>query len=116
MSIIKRFYEISISKGKTKIDYFNGDSYEGDFKNGIKEGKGILYYKNGDKYEGEFKNDKRDGKGIFLYNTNAIYEGDFKLGFLDGTPGRVYAFSQAYWYRYLIDAKIYEKQVEEKKK
>ena len=31
-----------------------------------------------------------------------------KLGFLDGTPGRIYAFLQAYWYRYLVDAKIYE--------
>lgn len=39
-----------------------------------------------------------------------------QMGFLDGTPGRVYAFIQAYWYRYLIDAKIYEKQVEERKK
>ncbi len=34
-----------------------------------------------------------------------------QMGFLDGTPGRVYAFIQAYFYRYLIDAKIYEKRV-----
>ncbi len=33
-----------------------------------------------------------------------------QLGFLDGTPGRVYAFMQAYFYRYLVDAKIYEYQ------
>lgn len=32
----------------------------------------------------------------------------FKLGFLDGRPGRIWAFMQAYWYRYLIDAKLYE--------
>lgn len=31
-----------------------------------------------------------------------------KLGFLDGEAGRVHAFMQAYWYRYLIDAKIFE--------
>lgn len=31
-----------------------------------------------------------------------------KLGFLDGTEGRIYAFLQAYWYRYLTDARIYE--------
>ena len=31
-----------------------------------------------------------------------------KLGFLDGKPGRIYAFLQAYWYRYLVDAKLYE--------
>lgn len=37
-----------------------------------------------------------------------IYRYYFKFGFLDGEAGRVYAFLQAYWYRYLIDAKIYE--------
>ena len=31
-----------------------------------------------------------------------------QLGFLDGTPGRIYCFIQAYFYRYIIDAKIYE--------
>ena len=31
-----------------------------------------------------------------------------RLGFLDGTPGRIYAFLQSYWYRYLVDAKLYE--------
>ena len=31
-----------------------------------------------------------------------------RLGFLDGTPGRIYAFLQAYFYRYLVDAKLYE--------
>lgn len=31
-----------------------------------------------------------------------------KLGFLDGTPGKIWAFMQAYWYRYLVDAKLYE--------
>ena len=36
----------------------------------------------------------------------------FKLGFLDGEAGRVHAFLQAFWYRYLIDAKLLEKEVE----
>ncbi len=31
-----------------------------------------------------------------------------KLGFLDGVEGKIFAFLQAYWYRYLVDAKIYE--------
>lgn len=33
-----------------------------------------------------------------------------KAGFLDGRPGYWYAFFQAYWYRTLVDAKIYEAQ------
>lgn len=40
-----------------------------------------------------------------LYYWYRLY---FKLGILDGRPGRIWAFLQAYWYRYLIDAKLYE--------
>ena len=32
-------------------------------------------------------------------------------GFLDGKEGKIYAFLQAYWYRYLVDAKIYENSI-----
>ena len=33
-----------------------------------------------------------------------------RLGFLDGREGRIFCFMQAYWYRFLVDAKIYEAQ------
>lgn len=36
-----------------------------------------------------------------------------KLGFLDGREGKIFAFLQAYWYRFLVDAKLYEKKLEE---
>lgn len=29
-------------------------------------------------------------------------------GFLDGKAGKIFCFMQAYWYRFLVDAKIYE--------
>jgi glycosyltransferase involved in cell wall biosynthesis len=32
----------------------------------------------------------------------------FRLGFLDGTPGLIYCALQAFWFRFLIDAKCYE--------
>lgn len=37
-----------------------------------------------------------------------IYRYYFRLGFLDGQEGKIYHFLQAYWYRFLVDAKIYE--------
>ena len=37
-----------------------------------------------------------------------IYRYYFRLGFLDGVEGKIYTFLQAYWYRYLVDAKLYE--------
>lgn len=37
-----------------------------------------------------------------------IYRYFIQLGFLDGTKGLIFHFLQAFWYRFLIDAKIYE--------
>ncbi len=37
-----------------------------------------------------------------------IYRYYFRLGFLDGREGKIYHFLQAYWYRFLVDAKMYE--------
>ena len=37
-----------------------------------------------------------------------LYRYYLRLGFLDGREGKIYAFLHAYWYRYLVDAKIYE--------
>lgn len=42
----------------------------------------------------------------YLYYMYRYY---YKMGFLDGKEGEIFAFLQAYWYRYLVDAKIYEK-------
>ncbi len=42
-----------------------------------------------------------------------IYRYYIKLGFLDGKPGKMHAFLQAYWYRFLVDAKIYESELNE---
>ena len=39
-----------------------------------------------------------------------IYRYYFRFGFLDGTEGRIYTFLQAYWYRYLVDAKMFEQE------
>ncbi len=41
----------------------------------------------------------------FLY---FIYRYFIKLGFLDGTKGLIWHFLQGFWYRFLVDAKIYE--------
>lgn len=37
-----------------------------------------------------------------------LYRYYVRLGFLDGKEGKIFAFFQAYWYRFLVDAKIYE--------
>ncbi len=37
-----------------------------------------------------------------------IYNYYFRLGFLDGKEGYLYCYFECYWYRFLVDAKIYE--------
>ena len=37
-----------------------------------------------------------------------IYRYFFRLGFLDGVAGLIWHFLQGFWYRFLVDAKIYE--------
>lgn len=37
-----------------------------------------------------------------------FYRYYIKLGFLDGLEGKIFHFLQAYWYRFLVDSKIYE--------
>lgn len=43
-----------------------------------------------------------------------IYRYYFKLGFLDGTEGKIFHFLQAYWYRFLVDVKLFECEKENK--
>jgi glycosyltransferase involved in cell wall biosynthesis len=43
-----------------------------------------------------------------------FYRYFLKLGFLDGTQGLIYHFLQGFWYRFLVDAKLYERGVGER--
>ena len=45
------------------------------------------------------------GSRAWLYYFYRYY---VKLGFLDGKEGRIFHFLHAYWYRFLVDAKIFE--------
>jgi glycosyltransferase involved in cell wall biosynthesis len=42
---------------------------------------------------------------VFLYS---FYRYVLKRGFLDGKPGLIFHFLQGFWFRFLVDAKIYE--------
>ena len=51
--------------GKGRIDWPNGDFYEGDFNDGLRSGKGVYSCKGGKHiYEGEWKLGKRHGQGV----------------------------------------------------
>ena len=67
--------------GKAQVQYPNGDTYEGDFKNGVREGEGTMTYgESGNKYEGQWKNNYKDGIGKMTFGTEAEYYGHFVKG------------------------------------
>lgn len=65
---------------------------------------------------GSQREKKRWLKNNFYYNIPLfvrpilyfLYRYIFRGGFLDGKEGLIYHFLQAFWYRFLVDAKIYE--------
>lgn len=54
--------------------------------------------------------------GSFRARMYYIYRYYLKFGFLDGKEGKIFTFLQAYWYRYLVDAKLYEKKLNDREK
>ena len=66
----------------TFIDASNGDSYEGEWLDGLYHGKGRLVKRNGIVYDGDFKEGLKHGHGVLHWpsNPSAVprYEGSFK--------------------------------------
>ena len=75
---------LTLDQGKIKYDgtmtFQNGDSYSGQFRNGIFDGKGTFTSQAGWKYEGDFSKGQADGQGKLTTEGNVVYEGTFKQG------------------------------------
>ena len=76
-------------QGEGKAVFADGSVYVGQFFYGKPEGKGQLTDAEGNVYTGEFAGGKFFGKGVFTWKDGRRYEGDFvagrKQGFFDGT-------------------------------
>ena len=70
-----------VDKAKNEILLYDVGVYEGEIVNYRPAGKGIIKYFNGDVYEGEFKNYYiRHGNGIYTFKNGEKQEGVFKDG------------------------------------
>ena len=71
--------------GKGKINFNNGDIYEGDFENNKFNGEGhYIWKKNGHEYIGQYLNGQFNGKGFYKWGNEEYYKGDYKMGIKDG--------------------------------
>ena len=52
-----------MKNGYGTYKYGNGDTFEGNFANGLKQGNGIYRWSTGEVYDGEWNNDLMDGMG-----------------------------------------------------
>jgi len=67
-----------------KINFPNGDYFEGTYVNGKRNGKGTYRYSDGSSYVGDYYNDLRHGQGIYIMADGSKYTGQFKNGKSDG--------------------------------
>ena len=56
-------------RGCLKID---GNTYEGNFRHGMKSGDGKLTYKNGDSYSGWWKFGEKEGTGTYTFKSTGM--------------------------------------------
>ena len=67
--------------GKAQVQYTNGDTYDGDFKDGVRDGEGTYTYSEaGNKYEGQWKDNLKSGIGKMTFGGDGEYYGHFENG------------------------------------
>jgi len=87
--LIKTKYQ-ELEDGSYKIEYNNGDIYEGEleingnYENSTLCGQGKMFFFDGDIYNGKWKSDLRHGLGKMEYANGFIYEGEFDANYRDG--------------------------------
>jgi hypothetical protein len=60
-------YTGPVINGIAEARFSNGDSYQGEWKNGKPDGVGTMTYMLGGSYAGEWKDGQRDGKGVMTF-------------------------------------------------
>lgn len=106
-------------EGNGRLQWRNGDSYEGNFSAGlfhgqgrlvsaaagtykgnfvagVMEGQGELIYPDGSRYRGQFHNNQFHGTGKLTYPDSSTYTGDFALGRPQGKGQWIFADKSIY--------------------
>jgi hypothetical protein len=64
--------------GNGRLQYVNGDYYEGAFENNLRHGKGRIVFNEGDEFIGYFLNDKANAFGTYNHADGGSFEGYYR--------------------------------------
>lgn len=85
--------------GKGKLTIPNGPVITGEFKDGLADGYAKMDFLDGEVYEGEWKENKKHGKGVYVWpsgNERQQYTGAYKNGFMQGEGIMIYSSGKKY--------------------
>ncbi len=82
--------------GSGRIEWKNGDHYEGQVRNSRRHGQGSFHWASGDRYSGELRDDEFHGQGTYLWKNGNRYQGTWQHGKKHG-PGRTSYPDGSYW-------------------
>ena len=88
--------EKGLYSGKGKMEYPNGDVYEGEWKNNMRDGRGKITFVNQSSYDGMWSKDKMNGQGTYKYFSEDVYEGTFSEGIRSGHGKLTYVNGDVY--------------------
>ncbi len=83
----------------------NGDVYEGQFSQGFMHGRGTYRFRFGDVYRGQMVNGRITGKGTMNYKNGNQYEGEWLDGLRNGKGKLVYTSGTSYDGTWIKDQK-----------
>ncbi|CAD7960971.1 unnamed protein product [Amoebophrya sp. A25] len=69
-----------------RVEYGNGDVYEGEFRDGFRHGTGTYHFSKtpGTRYEGQFVKDEFEGHGVYFYEGGTVYRGQWYASYKHG--------------------------------
>ncbi len=80
-----------VMDGKGTMTWKDGKRYRGSWKNGLFEGWGALGWPSGEWYEGYFSGGKMEGAGTMQWKNGDRYKGQWKNGRMDGAGAMRFA-------------------------
>lgn len=96
-SFVKGRYVIDpqsrLVSGKVRVEWDNGNSFDGLLKNGQRSGKGKYVWADGQSYDGDWIDDKPEGTGILVFANGDRYEGQIRGGLPNGAGKKTFAAS-----------------------